>query len=69
MIYLFGSNYWNTRKLFTEVFAQLASDDRVAQAAERLGFNLADAFAGHTHLAANLFPRVSLSVQQSIAQL
>jgi hypothetical protein len=52
-----------------KVFAQLAADGRVTQAAEGLGLDLAHALARHAHLAADLFQGISLAVQQPVAQL
>ena len=41
----------------------------MAQAAQGLGLDLADAFACHTHFAAHFFERVGLSIEQTITQL
>jgi hypothetical protein len=41
----------------------------MSQPAERLCLDLSYALAGHAHLSADLFKRVSLSVKKSIAQL
>ena len=42
---------------------------RMAQAAERLGFDLAHALARDAHLAPDLLQRVRLAVEQAVAQL
>ncbi len=41
--------------LFSQVIAQFPADGRMPQAAQCLGFDLADALAGYAHLASNFF--------------
>ena len=51
-----------------EVAAELAAVARVAQLAQRLGLDLADALAGDAELAADLFERAELAVLQAEAK-
>lgn len=55
--------------LLAEIVAQFTPDGWVAQAAERLCFDLAHTFARHAHFAAHFFESVSLSIEQVVAQL
>ena len=50
-----------------QVIAQLAAASRVAQLPQRLGFDLADALAGHVEVAADLLQRMVLPIQEAEA--
>jgi len=59
----------NRRPSSTQLLEQSIKGFLYFKSAEGLGFDLADALTRHAHLAPNLFQRVSLPIEQAIAQL
>ena len=55
--------------LLAQIVSQFSAYGRMTQAAERLGLDLPDPLPSHAHLPPDLFQRVGLSIQQTIAKL
>src|SRR5262249_59779984 len=55
-------------ELPVEEALELATSHRMLELAYRLGFDLADAFAGHLEDAAHFFQRVRVAVAQAVPQ-
>jgi len=51
--------------LLAKIIAQFTPDGGMAQTAQGLCFDLADAFTRHAHLASDLFEGVGLTVEQA----